>query len=146
MPSSVVTALGFDFGMRRIGVAVGQTITATANDLAVINVNNGEPDWAAVDKLVAQWRPQVLVLGIPYNADGSDHAVTCRVRDFATHMEGRFALPVSLVDERLTSRQAHAELKRERQAGRRRLKKGDIDSRSARLVLESWLHNAAKRQ
>ncbi|HET6655716.1 MAG TPA: Holliday junction resolvase RuvX [Gammaproteobacteria bacterium] len=132
-------ALGFDFGLRRIGVAVGQSLTQTAGGLGVVAARDGEPDWPAIERLATEWRPHALVVGIPYNADGSEQPITERARGFAHTLGERLDLPVYLVDERLSSHAAEAELKAERQAGRRRLRKGDIDSRAARLILESWL-------
>ncbi|HET8551300.1 MAG TPA: Holliday junction resolvase RuvX [Gammaproteobacteria bacterium] len=137
------TALAFDFGLRRIGTAVGQSVTGTASDLPVVAARDGEPDWPAIERLAAEWHPQALVVGLPYNADGSEQPLTARARNFAQALGERLALPVFLVDERLSSHTAEAELKSERQAGRRRLRKGDIDSRAARLILESWLREQA---
>ncbi|HET6725102.1 MAG TPA: Holliday junction resolvase RuvX [Gammaproteobacteria bacterium] len=137
-------ALGFDFGLRRIGIAVGQSLTATAGGLGVVAARDGEPDWEAIERLAAEWHPQALVVGLPYNADGSEQPLTARARDFARALGERLDLPVSLVDERLSSHAAETELKDERQAGRRRLRKGDIDSRAARLILESWLREFEK--
>ncbi len=134
-----MNALAFDFGLRRIGVAVGQDVTATASGLGILLARDGEPDWAAVDKLIDEWRPDALVVGLPYRADGREQPLTARARGFASALGERFSRPVHLVDERFTSRIAAAELKAERQAGRRRLRKGEVDSRSARLILESWL-------
>ncbi|HET7307758.1 MAG TPA: Holliday junction resolvase RuvX [Gammaproteobacteria bacterium] len=139
IPPPPTTALAFDFGLRRIGVAVGQSVTQTAGGLGVIAARDGEPDWATIERLAAEWHPRALVVGLPYNADGSEQPLTARARDFAQALGERLDLPVSLVDERLSSHAAEAELKTERQAGRRRLRKGDIDSRAARLILESWL-------
>ncbi|HET7369789.1 MAG TPA: Holliday junction resolvase RuvX [Gammaproteobacteria bacterium] len=143
---SNIYALAFDFGLRRIGVAVGQTLTQTAGGLGIVAAHDGEPDWKAVERLADEWHPQALVVGIPYNADGSEQPITERAREFAQTLGERLGLPVHLVDERLSSHAAEAELKTERQAGRRRLRKGDIDSRAARLILESWLREPARRQ
>jgi putative Holliday junction resolvase len=134
-------ALGFDFGLRRIGVAVGQSLTATAGGVGVVAARDGEPEWASIERLVREWHPRALVVGIPYNSDGNEQALSQSAREFARMLETRLGLPVHLVDERLTSQAAQTELKAERRAGRRRLRKGDIDSRAARLILESWLRD-----
>jgi putative Holliday junction resolvase len=139
-----ITALGFDFGLRRIGVAVGQSLTQTAGGLSIIPAHDGEPEWPAIERLATEWHPQALVVGIPYNADGSEQPITEQARVFAQTLGDRLGLPVYLVDERLSSHEAETELKAERQAGRRRLRKGDIDSRAARLILESWLREPAR--
>jgi putative Holliday junction resolvase len=136
-----VTALAFDFGLRRIGATVGQAVTATASELGVVGARDGEPDWPRLDTLIDEWRPNALVVGLPYNADGSDQPLTARARAFAQALGERTQLPVHLIDERFTSKIAAGELKTERRAGRRRLRKGDIDSRAARLILESWLRD-----
>ncbi|HET7674976.1 MAG TPA: Holliday junction resolvase RuvX [Gammaproteobacteria bacterium] len=142
--SAPLTALGFDFGLKRIGVAVGQTVTGSAADAGAIDARDGEPEWRAIERLAAEWRPQAIAVGIPYNADGSAQPLTARAENFARELESRLNVPVFRIDERLSSHAAEAELKAERQAGRRRLRKTDIDSRAARLILESWLGDLAK--
>lgn len=141
-----VTALGFDYGLRRIGIAVGQSVTASASGLGIVAARDGKPDWNAIHKLAAEWRPKAAAVGIPYNADGSRQPLTDRAEAFAKALERRLEVPVFRIDERLTSHAAAAELKLERQAGRRRLGKADIDSRAARLILESWLRDLAGRR
>lgn len=138
-----VTALGFDFGLRRIGVAVGQSITGSATGLGALASSGATLPWPEILRLAAEWRPQAAVIGIPYNIDGSAQPLTGRAEAFGAALAERLGLPVFHVDERLTSHAAAAELKVERQAGRRRLRKGDIDSRAARLILESWLRDLA---
>lgn len=137
------TVLGFDFGLKRLGVAIGQAVTATAQPLTTLTARDGAPDWEAVAGLIAQWRPTALVVGMPRNLDGSAHALAPRVERFCRQLQGRFALPVYTVDERLSSREAEARLKQARRAGRRgRVQKLEIDSLSAAIVLETWLSGA----
>ena len=135
------SALGFDYGMKRIGVAVGQNLTGSATSLGVVAVREGQPDWAALDKLVAEWRPAALVVGLPYNMDLSEQEMTGKARHFARQLSERFPLPVHTVDERLSSREAEAALKLQRQQGRRRIRREDIDGAAARVILESWLNS-----
>jgi putative Holliday junction resolvase len=136
------TALGFDFGGKRIGVAVGQTVTRSASPLGVVAVRGEEPDWQAIERLVAEWRPASLVVGLPYNMDLSEQEMTGRARRFATGLAERFPLPVHTVDERLSSREAEAQLKERRQQGRRRVTREDIDGAAACVILESWFNSS----
>ena len=136
------TALGFDFGLKRIGVAVGQSVTRSASPLGVVTPRNGEPDWDAIGRLVAEWRPAALVVGLPYNMDLSEQEMTGHARRFAEELARRFPLPVHTVDERLSSREAEAQLKERRQQGRRRITREDIDGAAACVILESWFNSA----
>ncbi|HEV7165939.1 MAG: Holliday junction resolvase RuvX [Gammaproteobacteria bacterium] len=141
MPEAVQTALGFDFGMKRIGAAVGQSLTGSASPLGVVAVRGGEPDWEAIGRLIGEWRPGALVVGLPYNMDLSEQDMTHRARHFAEQLTERFPLPVHTVDERLSSREAEAALKEQRQQGRRRITREDIDGAAACVILESWFNS-----
>lgn len=140
------TALGFDFGLKRIGVAVGQSVTKNASPLGVIAARNGEPDWSALERLVREWRPAALVVGLPYNMDLSEQDMTHRARQFSQQLAERFPLPVHTVDERLSSREAESALKERRQQGRRRITRADIDGAAACVILESWFNSALNGQ
>ena len=135
------TAFGFDFGLKRIGVAVGQSLTGSASPLGVVAVRGGEPDWEALARLVAEWGPKSLVVGLPYNMDLSEQEMTQKARHFAQQLSERFPLPVHTVDERLSSREAEAALKESRQQGRRRVTREDIDGAAACVILESWFNS-----
>ena len=126
--------LGFDFGSKRIGVAVGQELTGTARELVTLHNRNGAPDWEAIGRLLDEWRPDALVVGLPVNRDGSEHEVTRLARRFGNRLRGRYNLPVFTIDERLSSSEAEGLL-----AGRGRYDKADVDKLAARLILESWL-------
>ncbi len=126
--------LGFDFGSKRIGVAVGQELTATARELVTLNNRNGAPDWEAITGLIEQWQPDALVVGLPLNLDGTDHEVSRLARRFGNRLHGRYNLPVFHIDERLSSAEAEQQL-----AGKRQHDKGEVDRVAARLILESWL-------
>jgi putative Holliday junction resolvase len=132
--------LGFDFGERRIGVAVGNRYTGTAEPTTTLESRDG-PDWAAIKQLLTDWEPEELVVGVPYNSDGSESDMTTRARRFARRLQGRFGLPVAEVDERNTSAAASALLKSQRQSGQRRRKvqKHDVDRWAAREILVSFL-------
>jgi putative Holliday junction resolvase len=133
--------LAFDFGTRRIGVAVGQTLTGSATANGALPCRHGAPDWAAVDRCIAQWAPARLLVGVPYNMDGSDTSTTEACRDFGAQLAARTALPVEYVDERLTSNAAYDELREERRSGARarRIRPDDIDANAARLILTTWM-------
>ena len=142
MPEGQVrTALGFDFGLKRIGVAVGQSLTRSASPLGTVAMRAGEPDWEAIARLVKEWRPDSLVVGLPYNMDLSEQEMTQHARRFAEGLATRFPLPVHTVDERLSSREAEAQLKERRQQGRRRVTREDIDGAAAGVILESWFNS-----
>jgi putative Holliday junction resolvase len=138
------TFFGFDFGLKRIGVAVGQTLTGSASPLGVVTSRAGEPDWEAIGRLVAEWRPAALVVGLPYNMDLSEQEMTAHARRFAEELARRFPLPVHTVDERLSSREAEAQLKERRQQGRRRVTREDIDGAAACVILESWFNTRGR--
>lgn len=126
--------LGFDFGTKRIGVAVGQELTRTATALETLTSPDGGPDWSGISRLIAQWQPDALVLGLPLNLDGSDHEITRLARRFGNRLRGRYNLPVYTIDERLSSAEAEALL-----AEKGRFTKGDVDKIAAQLILQSWL-------
>ena len=134
--------LAFDFGERRIGVAIGNTGTRTATAVGVLPAR-GTPDWEAVTRCVRQWSPDRAVVGLPYNMDGSETVLTAACRQFAAELSKRYQLPVDLVDERLTSSAAQADLRDARRSGarRRRVRREDIDANAARLILETWLQD-----
>ena len=141
MPEAAHAVLGFDFGSKRIGVAVGQNVTGSATPVGVVAVRDGEPDWRTLDRLLEEWRPGTLVVGLPYNMDESEQDMTHKARHFAHRLQERYTLPVQTVDERLSSREAEARLKEGRQQGRRRVSRADIDGAAACVILESWFNS-----
>ena len=126
--------LGFDYGLKQIGVANGQTLTCSASGLTILKALDGIPDWAEVEKLLNEWKPDLVVVGLPLNMDDSESELSTRARKFARRLQGRFAVEVEMVDERLTSREAKM-LGREQ--GTQDLTK--IDHIAASLILQSWL-------
>src|SRR5450432_2533109 len=109
--------LAFDYGLRRIGVASGDTVSRTAAPQAAVPVKSGSPPWVVVEALLRDWQPALVVVGLPYNVDGSDSTMTGAARGFAAELERRHRLPVVLVDERYSSREAEARLKTARESG-----------------------------
>jgi putative Holliday junction resolvase len=136
--------LALDFGLQRIGMATGSSLTGTASPLETVNAIAGEPDWARISQLIGEWAPDLIVLGLPYNKDGSDSDMTGVVRRFAATLKTRFQLPVEFVDERYTSVEAESLLREHRRQGIRnkKLKKEDVDAVAAQLIAESWLNTA----
>jgi putative Holliday junction resolvase len=132
--------LSFDFGRRRIGAARGDTLTRTAAALPGVRSGPQGPDWSQIGQLLGEWRPALIVVGLPYNADGSDSTITAEARRFAQELSDRFATPVEMIDERYSSLDAHARLKDARASGarRRRVDKADIDAAAACVILERW--------
>jgi putative Holliday junction resolvase len=140
-PDPARVALAFDFGLKRIGVAVGDTLTCSAVARGAIAVAGGQPDWHTIDRIIAANGPHVLVVGTPYNVDGDANEMTALARQFAADLAARHALPVEQVDERYSSLEATEKLKAQRASGerRRRLRKDDIDGAAAVVILQRWL-------
>ncbi len=139
-PPTPYTVLAFDFGLKRIGLAAGDTLTATAAPRPAVSVSTKGPDWTAIERELKSLRPRVLVVGAPYNADGTPGALANAAQRFASELEERFGLPVSRVDERWSSLEANEALKARRASGerRKRIKREDIDSAAAAVILERW--------
>ena len=135
------TVLGFDFGLARIGVAVGEMETGHAHPLAVIAEEANAARFAAIEALLAEWKPTALVVGLPTHMDGSEHAMTVRCRRFANQLHGRYGLPVTLVDERLTSAEAEERLSEAGHQGWRKQKQR-LDSTAAQIILLQYFESA----
>jgi putative Holliday junction resolvase len=131
------TLLGFDFGPRKIGVAVGQTVTGSATPLKTLRSRGDKPDWPAIEALIREWRPSAAVVGLPFNMDDTEVDWADRVHRFARQIRGRFALPVHLIDERLTSMEARSQLKT--RPGPKSSDHRLEDALAAALILETWL-------
>ena len=156
--------MGFDYGNKRIGVAVGQTITATARPLTTILIKAQQPDWTQINTLIHEWQPSKLVVGLPRHADGSDNSITGAVREFCQQLAMRYQLPVETIDETLSSIAAAEQLKKakmnRRQEKKRKQKKSndishshisfsplslsaslvhrELDAVAAQIILETW--------
>jgi putative Holliday junction resolvase len=133
--------LAFDFGRKRIGLATGDTLTGSAAPLPAVTVAPTGPDWSSIERSVRALHPQRLVVGAPYNVDGTPGALTAAARAFAAELGKRFGLPVNMVDERWSSLEANELLKARRASGerRRRIRREDIDSAAAAVILQRWL-------
>jgi putative holliday junction resolvase len=128
------TLLGFDFGTRKIGVAVGQTLTGTATPLETLTLVKHNPDWARIAKLIDEWRPEALVVGLPLDVDDSETDATAPALRFSRQLEGRFRIKVHLADERFTSFEARDRL------GHKAKRIEEYDAVAAKLILETWLN------
>jgi len=132
---TIQQVLGFDFGEQRIGVAIGQTITCSANPLTTLNAVNHKPDWASIEKLIQQWRPDALIVGLPFYLDGSSSEMTKRAEKFSRQLEGRFHLPVYTLNEALSSFEAEQFL----QDKKKQHNKQEIDKIAAAIIVQNWL-------
>lgn len=128
--------LGFDYGTHKIGVAVGQTLTATANPLTTLGMVNHKPDWSKIGSLLAEWQPEALVVGHPFEMSGREATNAAAAKRFARQLHGRFHLPVHLADERLTTREAWSRL-----GGAAAREPTRVDALAAKLILETWLND-----
>lgn len=143
MPTAHRRAMAFDYGTRQIGVAIGQTLTGSAEPLTNLRARDGVPDWEQVAKLIREWEPNVLVVGLPLNMDGSASDMSERAARFARRLNGRFQLPVETVDERLSTFEAKQHLKDQGRtpSGYR---EDPVDSLAAALLLQTWLSSQSK--
>lgn len=142
--------IGFDYGLKRIGLAVGQTITATAYPLAMITVKEQEPNWKEVNTVIQTWQPQALIVGLPQPVDGSENVMTLAVERFCQQLQARYFLPVHTIDERLSSVAAAERISQQNKMNNRKFKgktlsfhknlkhKGKLDAVAAQIILETW--------
>ncbi len=135
----IKTLLAFDYGTKNIGVAAGQTITSSANSLPGLKAKDGVPDWNQIEKLINEWKPDLVLVGLPLNMDDSESELSARARKFGNRLHGRFGVKVEMVDERLSSFEAKGEVMS--RGGSRDYKNNPVDSIAARLILESWLES-----
>ncbi len=138
--TNINTVLGFDYGTKSIGIAIGQSITGTAQPLRAIKARDGIPNWDEIEQILKEWQPDLIVVGLPLDLQGQAlESITPRAKKFANRLQGRFGFKVTLHDERLTTTEARSSLFE--QGGYRALKKGNVDSQSAVLIVESWFEN-----
>jgi putative holliday junction resolvase len=140
MPDQIKVLLAFDYGTKNIGVASAQTITKTANSLLGLKAKDGIPDWTQIEKLLKEFKPDLVLVGLPLNMDGSESELSTRARKFANRLHGRFGIKVEMIDERLSSFAAKGEVLEQR--GSRDYKNNPVDSIAARILLEDWLANS----
>ncbi|MEX0605756.1 MAG: Holliday junction resolvase RuvX [Marinobacter sp.] len=133
--------MAFDFGTRRIGVAFGQELLGSARPLSMLPARDGIPDWLVIEKLIAEWQPDQMVVGLPLNMDDTENDMCDRARKFGKRLHGRFHVPVAMVDERLTSFEAKGEVMAA--GGERDFGKHGVDDLAAVLILETWFRQVA---
>jgi putative Holliday junction resolvase len=136
MSSHCLSILAFDYGVRRIGVAIGQTVSGTANPVATVSSKSSGPNWEAISALIRNWEPDALVVGLPSRIDGTEHELASAVERFARQLRGRFGRPVHTIDERLTSWEARGRLGGAEREG--------LDAVAAQVILETWLAQREK--
>ena len=128
--------LAFDYGTRRIGVAVGNELLHSARELTPLTARDGIPDWNVVSRLISEWQPDLLVVGLPLNMDGSESDMSIRARKFGNRLHGRYGKPCEMVDERGTTREAKLIA---REAGHKgNYRQDSVDGIAAILILEGW--------
>jgi putative pre-16S rRNA nuclease len=132
--------LAFDFGLRRIGVACGDTLSRNTSALETVPSGPDGPRWDLIASIMRDWQPDMAVVGLPYNVDDSENAMTAAARSFAAEVARRFGVEVVMVDERYSSLEAGARLQAARETGlrRRRVAKSDVDAAAACVILERW--------
>lgn len=133
------SVLGFDFGKKFIGVAIGQEVTGSASPLGSVKAKDGIPNWDEMAKFIKTWQPDFIVVGLPLNMDGTEQQLTLDAKKFGNRVSGRFGLKVEFQDERLTTAEAKEALFAE--GGFRNLKKDNIDAQSAKLIIESYFES-----
>lgn len=140
MTQTTRTVLAFDYGLRQIGVAVGNCLTASTQALTTLRAKEGIPQWHEVEALLKEWQPDLLVVGDPLNMDGSDGALGERARKFSRRLHGRFGLQVEMTDERLSSFEAKQHL--QEQGHRGNYTSVPPDDYAAELILQTWMREA----
>ncbi|MBE7215588.1 Holliday junction resolvase RuvX [Shewanella benthica] len=136
---SSITVLGFDYGTKSIGIAIGQSLTGTGNPIGSIKAVDGIPKWEEIGMLIEEWQPDIVVVGLPLNMDGTEQEMTQRAKKFANRINGRFGVKIATQDERLTTADAKARLFEF--GGYKALTKGQVDAMSAVLIIESYFEN-----
>lgn len=136
--STGLRIIAFDYGEKRIGVAVGQSVTGTANPLKPLIAKDGQPNWQEIESLLKEWQPDFLLVGLPLNMNTTEQLLTQRAKKFANRLNGRFEIKVEMMDERLSSVEARDQIFSAN--GFKGLKNNSIDSLAACLILESWFH------
>ena len=140
--SSQISAISFDYGTHRIGVAFGQSISITTRSIVILKAKDGIPDWDIVRNLVEEWKPDVFVVGMPYNSDGTDGELLSRAQKFANRLYGRFGIPAFGMDEHLSSKAAITRASEQNISPKKPVA---IDDIAAQIILESWLEGYRER-
>lgn len=138
----MTTILAFDFGLQRTGVAVGNTLTGSASPESTLQSKDEKPDWDGISSLIEEWKPELIVVGMPTELDGSESPLKKRIERFCNQLNGRYNLPVQQENEQFTSIEAAQRLKQLRQSGRKqKVKKEEVDKIAASIILENWMKN-----
>jgi len=135
-PPTLKTIMGFDFGLQKIGIAIGQMVTKTATPLTIINAREGKPNWVLLDPVVAEWQPDLLVVGNPLNMDGSESELSLRAKKFSRRVAARYAIETVIMDERLSTRAARERADLDDHTG-------PVDAYAAAIIIENWLYHKA---
>ena len=135
-PQGQRTLMGFDFGSKSIGIAIGQEITGSANPLQSLKARDGIPNWDNLAAIVQQWQPDLFIVGLPLNMDGTNQPITFAAKKFANRLTAKYGIPTQTQDERLSTVDAKAQLFA--QGGYKNLTKNKVDNLSAKLIIESW--------
>lgn len=135
--SKPIAALAFDYGTQRIGVAFGQSISASAKAIVVLKAKDGIPDWKEIEQLIEDWKPDCCIVGLPYNLDGSVSELLTRANKFANRLNGRFHIPCYGMDERLSSKAA---IEQVLECENNKKKKMAIDDIAAQIILQNWFN------
>ncbi len=136
--NKITSVVGFDYGKKRIGIATGQTITHSATPCTTINQIDGNPDWPSIEAEIKQWKPQALIVGMPYHTDGSENKMTAACRQFCYELEKRFKLPVIETNETLSSDEAEEILKQHIKINKQN--KHEVDRMAAAIIVQRWLN------
>ena len=134
--------MSFDYGTEKIGIAIGQSISSTAEPLTIIRAKDGIPNWSQIASLIESWRPNFFVVGLPYNLDGSDSKLLQRALKFAQRLNGRFNIPTFGIDERLSSKAATEKFKT---GNPKNSVRNEIDDVAAQIILETWFSEYNKK-
>jgi putative Holliday junction resolvase len=138
----LTTVIAFDFGLKRTGVAIGNTLTGSATPECTLLSKDEKPDWDGISKLIDDWKPSQLVVGLPIELDGSENPLQKRITRFSNQLNGRYNLPVEHENEQFSSIEAAQRLKQLRQSGRKqKIKKEEVDKIAASIILETWMKN-----
>lgn len=138
----MATILAFDFGLQRTGVAVGNTLTGSASPECTLQSRDEKPDWDGISNLIEEWKPEIIVVGMPTELDGSESPLKKRIERFCNQLHGRYNLLVEQENEQFTSIEAAQRLKQLRQSGRKqKVKKEEVDKIAAAIILENWMKN-----
>lgn len=136
----MAVVIAFDFGLKRTGVAVGNTITGNATPECTLQSKDNKPDWDGISELFATWQPSIIVVGMPMTLDGEENPITAKVQRFCNQIQGRYNLKVEQENEQFTSIEAAARLKQVRQSGRKKkVSKDEVDKIAASIILENWM-------